>query len=661
MDITEIASSAPLDLRSPHMVTHRHRKARSLLAAVTAALIAMVGLATAPAAHAVYLGCGPTELTFVQFEGCTKTGIVKADGALLTRSQLMDNLAFYEAEGFDADFIEQAPEYHFTVDATTTWSGCRNNGTDGLCQPAQGEELLLSRLADLFPIGTPVTAIGGPDKWIALMCGNFHPVAIPGADSAKVGFTIVDPPTRIDADTDVPITVRATVVNHGPAQSTDVIDVIDATGPADCTITPSSVRVPLTLSIEQPITFDTPFVVRCTEPSNHLVRFIDTLESEVGRYDPNPTNNTRTADLAVEVFDDSDISVTDAALACSDQTEVGVPFDCVGSALVTNLGPYGPTETTSTLSLTGPQDCTITPTTGSALADTPLAVGAQTGVTQDWSVVCSARSFHPMAFTAEAAVTHLHVEDHVAANDAATAADVVEVFEDVDLEATLDHLACSEREANLTSSVCTATFTVTNNGPADDVVTDTDVTFAGENGCLITPTGTQTTEIILGAGESQTVTTNVTITCPTARRHVVRVVGDTHNSVTDPHAVDSDADSGIWVPTDVKPRSYPSSVNLDKKGTLPFAILGTAEFNPLTAVNTASLTIGVDGDEHSLIRCAAQGEDVNGDGYLDLICLADTTLTEVACTTTHLEIRGTLLDGTPLFGQDEVHVTGCRN
>ena len=266
-----------------------------------------------------------------------------------------------------------------------------------------------------------------------------------------------------------------------------------------------------------------------------------------------------------------------------------------------------------------------------------------------------------MAFTATAEATHLHVEDHVSANDAAAAADVVEVFEDVDLEATLDHLACSEREANLTSSTCTATFTVTNNGPADDVITDTDVTFAGEDGCLITPTGTQTTVITLGTGESQTVTTDVTITCPTAGRHVVRVVGDVHNSVTDPHAVDSDTVNGIWVPADVKPRSYPSSVNLDKKGVLPFAILGTADFNPLTAVNNDSLTFGVDGDEDSVLRCAAEGEDVNGDGYLDLICLADTALTEVACTTTHLEIRGTLLDGTPLFSQDEVHVTGCRS
>jgi hypothetical protein len=626
-------------------MTKRSQAITRLLAFAVAVATSIIGLALAPAAFAVYLGCGPTELTFVQYEGCTRTGIVKADGALLTREQLLDNRAFYAAEGFDEVFIREAPLFQFTVDETTTWSGCDNNGDDGLCQPSQGEHLFSTRMADLFPVGTVVTAIGGPSKWIALMCGNFHPVAIPGADSAKVSFTIIDPPSRIDADTDVPITVHATVVNNGPASTTDVIDVIEASGPPDCTITPSSLSVPFTLVVGSPVSFDSSFVVRCSEPSNHVIHFVDHLRSEVGRYDPNPDNNSMTVDLATEVFDDSDIAVTSPALECTDQTEVGVPFECTGSAVVTNLGPYGPTETTSTLSLSGLEDCTITPTSGSALTDTLLAVGAATPVTQTWSVSCSVRSFHPFTVTASATASHLHVEDHNPANDQASAHAMTEVFQDVDLEATLDHLACSEREANRTDSGCVATMTVTNNGPAD---------------CLITPSPTQTTTRTLATGESWTFTTSVHIACATDRRHVVRVQATVHNAPSDPHAVDSDTVTGIWVPSDIKPRSYPSSINLGKEGILPFALLGTAEFNPLTDVDRTTLAIGRTGTETGEVRCATEGEDVNGDGYLDLICQVETATAAIRCDSTHLEIVGTLTDGTPLWSQDEIKVTGCR-
>ena len=49
-----------------------------------------------------------------------------------------------------------------------------------------------------------------------------------------------------------------------------------------------------------------------------------------------------------------------------------------------------------------------------------------------------------------------------------------------------------------------------------------------------------------------------------------------------------------------------------------------------------------------------------GDGYLDLICHVETATAAIRCDTTHLEIVGTLTDGTPLWSQDEIKVTGCR-
>ncbi len=62
------------------------------------------------------------------------------------------------------------------------------------------------------------------------------------------------------------------------------------------------------------------------------------------------------------------------------------------------------------------------------------------------------------------------------------------------------------------------------------------------------------------------------------------------------------------------------TLNPKSKGKIPVALLGDAKFNPLT-VDTSTLTFGALGNENSLGNCVSSGEDVNNDGYLDLICL----------------------------------------
>jgi len=60
-------------------------------------------------------------------------------------------------------------------------------------------------------------------------------------------------------------------------------------------------------------------------------------------------------------------------------------------------------------------------------------------------------------------------------------------------------------------------------------------------------------------------------------------------------------------------------INPKSHGKIPVAILGSSDFNALT-VDTKSLTFGSTGDENSLAKCNYQGEDVNGDGIVDLMC-----------------------------------------
>jgi hypothetical protein len=65
-------------------------------------------------------------------------------------------------------------------------------------------------------------------------------------------------------------------------------------------------------------------------------------------------------------------------------------------------------------------------------------------------------------------------------------------------------------------------------------------------------------------------------------------------------------------------------LNPKAKGTIPVALLSSKDFNALDVeVNAKTLTFGRTGEEYSLKRCAKEGEDVNKDGYPDLVCHFD--------------------------------------
>jgi hypothetical protein len=60
-------------------------------------------------------------------------------------------------------------------------------------------------------------------------------------------------------------------------------------------------------------------------------------------------------------------------------------------------------------------------------------------------------------------------------------------------------------------------------------------------------------------------------------------------------------------------------INPRSNGKIPVALLSSNEFVAMN-VDTSSLTFGATGNESSLSHCGRDGEDVNGDGRLDLVC-----------------------------------------
>ncbi len=102
---------------------------------------------------------------------------------------------------------------------------------------------------------------------------------------------------------------------------------------------------------------------------------------------------------------------------------------------------------------------------------------------------------------------------------------------------------------------------------------------------------------------------------------------------------------------DIKPGSTDlAPFNPRSKGKIPVALLSSKAFNALTTV-PSSLTFGVTGTEVSLSHCGTNGEDVNGDGLLDLVCHFESQLTGVQKGDLEAILRGRSTTGTAFEGR----------
>jgi hypothetical protein len=107
---------------------------------------------------------------------------------------------------------------------------------------------------------------------------------------------------------------------------------------------------------------------------------------------------------------------------------------------------------------------------------------------------------------------------------------------------------------------------------------------------------------------------------------------------------------------DIKPGSFPNSVNPKSAGRVPVAILSTTTFDAPNVVDRQSLTFGRLGDEQTLLFCNSGGQDVNGDGLLDLMCHFNTKNLGLLDADTHAVLRGKTIGGVPFMGSDSVAV-----
>jgi hypothetical protein len=118
------------------------------------------------------------------------------------------------------------------------------------------------------------------------------------------------------------------------------------------------------------------------------------------------------------------------------------------------------------------------------------------------------------------------------------------------------------------------------------------------------------------------------------------------------------------VEIDIKPGNFPNSINPRSRGVVPVALLGSEEFD-VADVDVSTLRFAPDEalPAHDLTDEWTYNEhleDVNLDGFMDLMTHFRTQETGIQCGDTEATLTGSLLDGTPFEGNDSLVTVGCN-
>jgi hypothetical protein len=114
----------------------------------------------------------------------------------------------------------------------------------------------------------------------------------------------------------------------------------------------------------------------------------------------------------------------------------------------------------------------------------------------------------------------------------------------------------------------------------------------------------------------------------------------------------------ILYPIDIKPGSYPNSINPGSRGTVPVAILGTPDFDAATVDPTTVTLEGAPVKTNKRNKPMASLEDVNKDGYRDLVVHFETQQLNLDEEATVAYLEGETYDEPPIviIGVDTVKI-----
>ena len=113
----------------------------------------------------------------------------------------------------------------------------------------------------------------------------------------------------------------------------------------------------------------------------------------------------------------------------------------------------------------------------------------------------------------------------------------------------------------------------------------------------------------------------------------------------------------ITVAIDIKPGSFPNSINPKSRGVIPVAILTTDSFDA-TTVDSTTVLFGPTGTEAPPVHAAI--EDVDLDGDTDLILHFNTQATGIQCGDTSASLSAETFSGQMIEGSDSIKTAGGK-
>ena len=113
----------------------------------------------------------------------------------------------------------------------------------------------------------------------------------------------------------------------------------------------------------------------------------------------------------------------------------------------------------------------------------------------------------------------------------------------------------------------------------------------------------------------------------------------------------------IEVTIDIKPGSFPNSINLSSAGVIPVAILSSATFDATTVdpdtISLAGARIKMVGKSGKYL---AHEEDINGDGLIDLVCQVETAQFMIEVGESVAVLEAETYEGILIRGEDTVRI-----
>jgi len=106
----------------------------------------------------------------------------------------------------------------------------------------------------------------------------------------------------------------------------------------------------------------------------------------------------------------------------------------------------------------------------------------------------------------------------------------------------------------------------------------------------------------------------------------------------------------------IKPGSFPKSINLGSRGTVPVAVFGSATFD-VRQINIATIKLA-----NAPIKPKKNGqlmvnyEDINGDGFTDVVVHIITKNLQLKPTDTQANLEGKSINGTIIRDSDSIRI-----